>query len=249
MNRFVFATAALSFALASTAIADVSDSITIGVSLDAPDQSALPGSYRVLRGQSAYLSFRTANATSGGQLDGWDSNTGFGEITFTEVFPESNLTDYLTFGYFGVVETYTLEEDDDGNLFEVLSDQSVIVGAFGSFAVGASIQDVIPGLDEATLLNALLNSFDSPEFFQALDAVGSDPGLQATIGLVDSTSGTPQEIRGGENLRLISFSGGIAGEEGIDVGYLYTTVSRVPAPGAITVLTLAGLAASRRRRS
>ena len=96
-----------------------------------------------LTGQSVFFSQRTNSGTTGGQLDGvttLDSQNAVHQITFGEVFPEANLTDYLTFGYFGVVETVDIVDDT-----ETVVDRSIVVAA-NSLAAGATLQDVFPGL-------------------------------------------------------------------------------------------------------
>lgn len=238
--------AIVSAALCAVAGSALADQVTITARLDYPDQPD-SGLYYRLTGQSVYFSLRTSSLTTGGQLDGLDSfasdPTGV-TITFEEVFPEAELTDYLRFGYFGVVET--LRVSDDGEPDSVI-DRSIVIAGKSNMFGGLRVEDLLPGLDEMTLLDALTNSFDSPEFFSALGTATSDQRLQGDIRLLtDPSDDNPSgEVRTGESIGLYGFF-----DEATEIGYLATTVYRpVPSPGAICILGMAGLAGARRRRS
>lgn len=237
--------AAISGGLASTAQAAV-DIATIGVSLDVPFVNGpFQGTpiYRLV-GQSVFFSQRTNSGTTGGQLDGvttLDSQNAVHQITFGEVFPETNLTDYLTFGYFGVVETVDIVDDT-----ETVVDRSIVVAA-NSLAAGTTLQDVFPGLTEDVLLTALTTSFDSPEFFQALGIATNSANLKGTTGLLEIGIG---EVRTGSSMSLYGFftSEAVNGDFAVDIGFIDHSIYRVPTPASAGALALAGLAGLRRRR-
>lgn len=233
-----------------SALADV-DVVTIGVSLDFPGMPGPQGEtpFRRLTGQSVFFSTRTGGSTTGGQLDGvtsFDSANAVHEITFNEVFPEAVLTDYLRFGYFGVLET--VQPDGDGG--EVVTDRSFVIASAFDFAQGLRVEDLFPTLTEARLVNALTGSFDSPEFFTALDATMANNNLSGDIGLLLAGVG---QIRQGGTLTLYGFFADAnnpgSDDVGRDVGFLDTSIVRVPAPSAACGLALAGLVAGRRRRA
>lgn len=114
---------------------------------------------------------------------------------------------------------------------------------------GVGIGDVVSnlnraGYDEATLVAAFTTQFDSQEFLDVLSTHGDNPALRGDIELIDNGL----LVRPGETLDLVAFIDGPGGDLGIAIGSLNTSISRIPAPGAVTLLTLAGLAATRRRR-
>ncbi len=253
----IVSAALVSLLTAGAAQASFTDVVTISGSLGF---AADNGFYR-LRGQSVYLSERTNSGTTGGQLDGltsFDSETSVFEIRFGEVFPEANLLDYLTFGYLGVVETVALVDDGFGGLVEEVVDTSIIVaGNFGDMSSETRFSDIFGGFTEAELVAALTNSFDSPEFFAALDVLSNDPRLAGDISLsearFDPDAGffISETIETGESLSLFAFTGGDDGDVASDIGFLETNVTRVfdiPTPGTVGVLALSGLVAGRRRR-
>jgi uncharacterized protein (TIGR03382 family) len=244
-----FVALALGAGLAPSAAAF--DRVTIVGGLDFPDGSDAEGpSYFRLAGQSAYYSTRTGSFTSGGQLDGFtsfDSENGSFEVQFVEVFPEQSLTDYLQFGYFGVVETVTV----DAVLGETVTDQSLIVaGRFGVLD-GLTINQIFPFMTESELVDALLGGFDSPQFFNALFSAVGNPDLLGDIFLAQGEPGGIDEIvRPGENLGLYALIGGVNGDEAVSIGSLSTGVQRViPTPSSFALAVLAGLVAGRRRRA
>jgi hypothetical protein len=198
------------------------DEVTLPVTLDSPST----GSYR-LRGQSAFLVQQTGGGTSGGQLDGVESPGA--TISFTEVFPPPTLNDYLTFSYFGLIETL----DDQGEV----SDLSLVVALQPGVGIGQSVGDLFAGMDEATLVTAM-QGFDTPEFFALMDAVN---GAAFARGVIE----IPPLGRAGETLHLVAFTGGPDGNLGVAVGSLRDIT--VPAPGG-ALLGLAGLVVLRRRR-
>jgi hypothetical protein len=235
------------------------DIVSIQGALDFPSLSeGLPeGSqtfYR-LRGQSAYISTRTNSGSTGGQLDSitsFSSADSFFEISFVEAFPEEILTDYLSFGYFGVIETVITSPGQDE---QIVDTSLVIAGAYPFVLEGLRIDEILPVASESELVPALTNSFDSPEFFSILDshALHSNPDLLGDIGLgfVDlSQSNTVQSVRDAGILTLYAFKGGDKGDQAVNVGYLTTGITRVvPAPASAAILALSGLAAARRRRT
>jgi hypothetical protein len=224
------------------------DRVTIQGGLDFPDGSDSQGpSYFRLAGQSAFFSTRTSSFTTGGQLDGFttfDSENGPFEIQFLEVFPEQNLTDYLQFGYFGVVETVTV----DAVLGETVTDRSLVVaGRLDGF----TISQIFPFMTENELVDALVGGFDSPQFFDALFSAVGNPDLLGDIRLSQAEiDGLPEVVRQGESIGLYALIGGDNGDEAVNIGYLATAVLRVvPAPSSFALAVLAGLVAGRRRRA
>lgn len=251
-NRFA---AVMALGLSSSAFAAFTDIVVIDVSIDPASNG-----YRRLIGQSAFLSQRTNSGTTGGQLDNvtsFDSETSPYQIAFAEVFPQANLEEYLTFGYFGVVQTYEFVDDGFGGQVEELVDTSIVVaGRFADFGVDSIFADFFSQFTEAELLAALTGGFDTPEFFSALDTVANDPRMAGDIALVEANFdpdfggyiGTT--VRGGSPLALYAFTGGDAGDGAVEIGFLESGVTRqfVPTPGAAGLLALGGLVAGRRRR-
>jgi hypothetical protein len=227
------------------------DRVTIAGALDYPDGSDPDGpSYFRLAGQSAYYSTRTNSFSTGGQLDGftsYDSENAPFEVQFIEVFPEVNLTDYLRFGYFGVVETVTFS----AALGETVTDRSLVIAARGVAFEGMTIDSFLPFMTESELVDALVNTFDSPQFFDALFSAVSNPDLLGDIFLSQGEPGGVDEIvRLGESLQLYALIGGDNGDEAVSIGSLATGVQRViPTPSSLAPAVLAGLVAGRRRRA
>lgn len=191
-----------------------------------------------LRGQSNFFQTRTDGGTSGGQLDG----VGFpgATIQFTEVFPPPSIADFLQFGYFGLMETRDdAGEITDTSLVVALRQQPLDRGI--APGVGQTIQDIYESLvyNEAQLVDAMSNEFDSEEFFALGNEVGGSAISRGNIGI-------PSIARPGETLNLIAFIGGDSGELGVDVGDLGVIVT--PTPGAAALLGLSGVAMLRRRR-
>lgn len=206
--------------LASSAAADV---VTLSVTLDSPGG----GSYR-LAGQSAFVVVLTNGSTSGGQLDGVESPGG--TIVYSEVFPPPLINDYLTFGYFGLIETL----DAGGDVI----DTSLVMALDPGVGIGQTIGDLFSGLDEEALV-AALQTFDSPEFLSLLDTLPGAAFAQGDVAL--PTIGRP-----GETLTLVAFRDGAGGHLGVGVGTL--SDSTVPTPGGACVLIVASAALGRRRR-
>jgi hypothetical protein len=196
-----------------------------------------PDTYFQLAGQSAYLQFLSGSSTSGGQLDGV-SGPGGGSIVYTEVFPPSNLTDYQTFAYFGLVETRSFFDD------AVLS-TNFVVALLPSFAPapGQTFADVFSFLSstEDEVVTALSTSFDSPEFFAVMTEVANLSGGRGDIAL-------PQLGRPGHTMDLIAFLPGSNGNEAVGIGTLGTSVAVVPEPATPILAALATLGLLRRRR-
>ncbi len=200
-----------------------------------------PTFYR-LTGQSAFLQFLQNSGSSGGQLDG---AIGFDIINFIEAFPPIDLEEYLTYGYFGVIELVGTDSNDD----EVVITQSVVVGFRGDAVndpVGQSFFDVF-NLDLSVVLNKLTTEFDSDEFFDLMGFVSSNFDNQATTGLFNllidpnTNTGISTPVRPGEELRLIAFFGG-NGDQGVDVGRIDFTQSRITTiPEPTSALLLAGM--------
>lgn len=234
-------------AVASSTLADA-DLGVIGVSLDfppAPGEFSEPP-FRRLVGQSVFFSQRTNSGSTGGQLDGvtsFDSQNAVHEISFGEAFPEPNLTDYLRFGYFGVVET--VEIGSEGQ--EIITDRSLVVATQFDYAQGLRVDDIF-GVSEATLVNALTSSFDSPEFFSALDVASNNPNLSGVTGL---TLAGVSQIRQGDSLTLYAFYPDPSNdfvESGSDIGFIDHSMIRVPTPSVALLLALGVLPLARRRR-
>ncbi len=243
---FVAASAAVvAFGLSAVPGAASIDVAAIGVTLDFP--AGAGGAFYRLTGQSVFFSTRTSSVTTGGQLDGvtsYDSQNAVHQITFNEVFPEANLTDYAGFGYFGVIEAYAF----DGDAPAALIAQGIVIAGRG-LGAGTRVEDLFPGLTAASLLNALVTTPDSPEFFAALEAAVGNPQLNGLTGLLDSDLG---EIRVGQSLSLYAFLPDPSNQDGpfaTDVGFIDHTIVRVvPAPAAAGLFGLVGIAAARRRR-
>lgn len=230
------------------------DLVNIGVSLDFAGGAQGPNGeqpFRRLRGQSAYLSFRTNSGTSGGQLDGvssMDSAQAVHNINFVEVFPEQNLSDYLRFAYFGVVETFGY---DEGTGDEILVDRSFVI-AGRNLPIETRVQDLFPTLTEDTLVAALTGSFDSPEFFTVMNAIPNNPLLSGALSLFESDGMTGMQVRQGDSLTLYAFlfdddfdNGHVAR----DIGFIDSSVFRViPAPSSAALIGVGLLSMSRRRR-
>lgn len=194
-----------------------------------------PGEFEYYRltGQSVYFSNRTSSLTTGGQLDGLDCRNdplAQFDISFFEVFPEVNLTDYLTFGYFGVVETITAYDTDGDGLedFEELTDTSFVMAIADNLGEGALVEDFFPTLNEDTLVTALTTTFDSPEFFDALFTAIGHPDLAGDIQIRQVNGQIANVIRPGEQLTLVAFKGGEFGHEGQAIGYVNTDIARIP---------------------
>lgn len=200
------------------------DHVFLPVELAAPSGG---GSYRLM-GQSAFFVVQSAGSTSGGQLDGVESPGGV--LEFDEVFPPPSLSDYLRFGYFGLIETL----DDNGDV----TDRSLVMALQSGVGVGQAIGDLFAGRDEATLVGAF-QTHDSPEFLGMLDDALVAPFAQGVVEI-------PPIGRAGETLTLVAFIGGPDGTLGMGVGTLRDIT--VPAPGAALFGAVSILAAARRRR-
>lgn len=220
MRSVLVAVAALMISAAASA-----DLVTIDVSLDSPGEAG--GMYQLV-GQSAFVQVRTASSSSGGLLDG--VTTGGTSISFEEGFPPPTLDDYLSFAYFGLIETYDASD--------VLLDTSLVM-AFQPGSGVTLITDVFPTYTEAELVLAMSSSFDSTEFFSILDNIGSQA---STIGVI----AVPPIPRAGETLDLLAFTGGVGGDESFTVGTISMTV--VPEPGTLALVLFPALAMLRRRR-
>ncbi len=186
--------------------------------------------YYLTNGQSAFIQSRTFDGTSGAALDGVSSPGT--QLQFFEIFPTSSLEDYLTFSYFGIVESY----DQDGLLF----DRSLIVALQPGTGVG-EFADTYFGYTEAELVTAFA-TFDSPEFLNVLSLFfGGSFETRGTIAL-------PDNGRPGDTLDLIAFTGGANGDQGLRVGSLSMQVTQViPEPTSL-ILSLAGTLTLLRRR-
>jgi hypothetical protein len=239
--------------IASLSPAQVVDVGTIGVSLDFPGEPGPVGttSYYRLAGQSVFFTQRTNGGTSGGPLDGvtsFDSATSVHEITSVEGFPETILTDYLRFGYFGVLETVV----PDGSGGETVVDTSLIIATQFGFGEGLAVEDIFPTLTEQTLVNALVNTFDSAEFFAALDVANGNVNLSGVTGLTLAGTGL---VRQGDSLTLYGFiiesEDTEVGDRAQEIGFIDYGMVRIviPEPSGLGALALAGVLASRRRRS
>lgn len=209
-----------------------------------------PTYYR-LTGQSAFLQALEFYGTSGGQLDG---AVGGDLITFTEVFPPTDLTEYLTYAYFGVIELVGTDGSDN----EVVLERSLVVGyREPADVVGQSIFDLF-GYERSAIVDALTTAFDSDEFFDIMSLVSNDPATNAQTGLLTLTldpdvfvSDPPVHIRSGEGLFLVAFFGGAEGDLGVEVGSIGYTVTRItiiPEPASATLLGGLGLLLLTRRR-
>lgn len=219
------------------------DLVTLTVNLGSPAQG--DGTFYRLSGQSVFASTRTAGLTTGGQLDGIQSDVNPSIIQFNEVFPETNLLDYLQFAYFGVIET--VRSTDDG---DQVIDTSLVIGVRPPQESGLSVSAFLPFDNEASLVGPLTSTFDSPEFFTALGAATNTPSLLADTELLLDDGVSTQVVRDGGSLLLYAFVDGEFGDLGVSVGSLEMSVLRViPAPGSAGVLFAAGCCVARRRRN
>lgn len=226
------------------------DFVTITVTLPNPEGSGGEGTFYRLAGQSAFYTTRTSSSTTGGQLDGLTSDDSFQDISFFEVFPENNLTDYLRFGYFGVLETVVV----DGSGQEQVVNQSLVFAGQSGVFDGLTINAAFPFFEESVLVNALVNGFDTPEFFDALfTAFGSDDLLGDLTLFQQTDPNAPTDtLRFGETLVLYALIEGSPGGEdlAVGIGTLSASVLRiVPAPSTLALGALVGLVGARRRRS
>lgn len=202
------------------------DDVTLTVNLDG---TPLGGTYSLI-GQSATLLTRTGGSSSGGQLDG--VSTGNTVIGYTEVFPPPQITEYMQFGYFGRVNTFNL---DPG----VPDDTSLIVALQPGVAIGQRIGQIFPGMIESTLVTAF-DTFDSPEYFEFLDAVLANSSSLGTVEL-------PTVPRAGDTLDLIAFIGGADGSRGVKIGDFHFAIVPEPAAG-LGLLLLGAMGIARRVR-
>jgi hypothetical protein len=208
--------------------------VTLDVNLDPIPLTNLFGDpvegYYLTTGQSAFIQSRTSSGTSGGAMDGISSSNT--QIQFFEVFPPPTLEDYLTFSYFGIVESY----DENGLLF----DRSLIA-AFQPGTAEGLLADGYFGYTESDLVTAFA-TFDSPEFLNVLNSFGSIFETSGTIALPDT--GRP-----GDTLDLIAFTGGPNGDLGVRVGSLSMQVTQViPEPTSLILSLASTLTLLRRRR-
>lgn len=199
-----------------------------------------PDTYFQLTGQSAYIQFRPTSRTSGGQLDS-SRGPGTGSIVFTEFFPPDDISDFLAFAYFGLVQTRSSLDDSVIDTSFVFA--SVPFAASRSpVPTGTVFQDFFPSYTESEVVDALQNSFDSPIF---LDLLGTQiPSLangQGTIAI-------PEIGRPGDTMDLIAFIGGNDGSSGFRIGTLGTTVALVPEPSSALLAACAAIGLLRRRR-
>lgn len=199
-----------------------------------------PDTYFQLAGQSAYIQFRPSSRTTGGQLDS-TIGPGTGSIVFTEFFPPDDLSDFLAFAYFGLVETRSSLDDSVLDTSFVFA--SVPFAASRSpVPTGTVFQDFFPSYTENQVVDALKNSFDSPIFFDFLDTL--IPSLSTGQG----TIAIPEIGRPGDTMDLIAFIGGNDGSSGFKMGTLGTSVALVPEPSTSLLAALATLGLLRRRR-
>jgi hypothetical protein len=247
----LFVAALVSLSLASPAAASTFDSVQIGHEIDDPVDSngnpvlfdGNPTLYQ-LAGQSAFIQTRTSSSTSGGQLDG---AAGFGFIEFTEVFPPALLTDYLSFSYLGVVDLNGTDLNGD----PVLLDRSIVIAYRVGVAEGMLIEDLFPAYTESALVSAFTTVFDSPEFLDmAFSQVGGQPNTSGLMTLADVQCSplicnVPNVVQYGEALDLIAFIGGPNGDEGVRIGRIYSSASRitmvVPEPSTLALFGVGAL--------
>ena len=192
-----------------------------------------PDTYFRLVGQSAYMQFRTDGSTSGGQLD-FTTGPGNGNIVYTEVFPPPGLSNFLTFAYFGLVETRSSLDDS-------VIDTSFVMALTPIGQSQITFQDFFPSFTESEVVTALSTTFDSAEFFTLL---GEVPGVLGGTGNI----GLPELAVPGESMDLVAFLGGGNGDEKVIIGTLATTVAVIPEPATPVLAALAALPLLRRRR-
>lgn len=182
-----------------------------------------------LTGQSAFIQFRSDSMTSGNALDG--ITTGSSTVSFTELFPPASFSDYLTFAYFGRVNTY----DVDNNLV----DTSLVIAFQPGYGVGEMVENYF-SYTEADLVAAMATN-DSPEFLSMLNSqIPSQPLVQGDIAV-------PPIGQPGQTLNLVAFIGGVNGDQGVAIGTLDMTVT--PEPASLALLATAGVLLCQRRRA
>ncbi len=216
------------------------DIFTIEVSLDSSiyfSELNLPvGSYIQLEGQSAFLTYRTSSSTSGGPLNNV-SEPGT-VIQYEEGFPEPAITDYQTFGYFGIVGSY----DEENNLLNRSFVATFLPGSYDSTLTTTFFTnfDFEYSEDDGVLADAF-GTFDSPEFLNLLDNFASYTGVLGDIAL-------PTVPEAGQTMDLVAFIGGVDGYEARKIGEV--AVSVIPEPSTLALLGVFGavLATRRKRR-
>lgn len=184
-----------------------------------------------LTGQSAYVESQVSSGTSGGHLDGFVSGTD--TITFPEFFPPDSIADYISFSYFGRIDTY----DDAGGLV----DTSIVLALQSGVGEGAFVESFFPvnQYPEAAMVSAFA-SHDSVEFLNILGEIGD-------VGEAKGEFTIPSIGRVGTTLDLIAFIGGANGDEGVKVGEL--SVTKIPEPTALFLFSVTGGLALLRRRA
>jgi hypothetical protein len=172
-----------------------------------------------LAGQSAYIQTRTSSSTSGGQLDG---AVGLGTIDYTEVFPPTLLTDYLTYSYIGVADLHGTDINGD----PVVLDRSIVIAFQPLVAEGLRIDQLFPvAYSEATLVSQFTTQNDSPGFLDmAFNQVGGEANTSGNLSVLYTDCHNtfvcdgPTQIQFGDTLDLIAFIGGVNGDEGVVIG-------------------------------
>jgi hypothetical protein len=207
--------------------------VQITVSLDETiilSQLGLEDSYSsTLVGQSAFITTRTSSGTTGSPLDFVSPPGEF--IEYQEIFPEDSLEDYLTFGYFGVLET------SDG--------ANQVLNFVSTFLPGAYDGDTTVsffGFDDAVALAQTFNtSFDSPEF---LDTISFFFNSTNTV-MGDIALPTLDIPRIGQTLDIVAFIG--VSNKAIKIGELSVAVIPEPSTLALVGVIAVGLAMRRNR--
>jgi len=199
--------------------------VTLTFTLDSPGD----GGYYKLTGQNAYIQHRTSSGTGGNQ--GLGVTTPGTVLNYQEVFPEASLADYLTFFYFGTIETYDINDQ--------IVDTSLVIGFLAGEGVGTTVPALFPDFTEAQLVAALTGSEDSAEYVAFREDVENSSLTGAAITTIPGNAG--------ETLYLVAYLTPAGGnDEGAVIGSLTTVIT--PEPASLALVAVGGLAMLRRRR-
>ena len=187
-----------------------------------------------LVGQSAFITRRASGGASGDPLFSVTPPGDF--IEYEEIFPEASLEDYLTFGYFGVLQTR-----DQFTFGRVDFISTFLPGTYDENTTVSFFFGIDDTIDLAQIFNETPDSADSPEFaamsvffFNSSDTVMGDIALP-----------TLDIPRLGQTLDIVAFFG--VGGTAIKIGELSVAVVPEPSTLALVGIFAVGLAMRRNR--